>query len=44
MCMDSSFEKLLKHVEQNNLFACEGCGKLNSTHQFPPHVFITNMW
>ena len=44
MCMDSSFEKLWKNVEQNNLFACEGCGKLNSTHQFPPHVFITNMW
>ncbi|KAJ3673901.1 hypothetical protein LUZ60_005893 [Juncus effusus] len=48
MCVDSSFDELLKIVEMNHQLACDtesgGCGKPNYIHHIlssPPHVFTT---
>ncbi|KAJ4767535.1 Ubiquitin carboxyl-terminal hydrolase-related protein [Rhynchospora pubera] len=48
MCVDSSFDELLKIVEMNHQLACDpevgGCGKPNYIHHIlssPPHVFMT---
>ncbi|KAF3326332.1 Inactive ubiquitin carboxyl-terminal hydrolase 54 [Carex littledalei] len=48
MCVDSSFDELLKIVEMNHQLACDpengGCGKSNYIHHIlssSPHVFMT---
>jgi hypothetical protein len=48
MCVDSSFDELLKIVEMNHQLACDpedgGCGKPNYIHHIltsSPYVFMT---